>query len=119
MSEPCPDIDTTIQLVGSGFATKFGWPVAFDTARAEVDTFRLSTCDTLWLPVMSERGMPQERIDILFDIDYDTNSLVPYDVVSPWTDSTGFVDSGTGTTHVRLTNAQNVQAGEFARVGFL
>lgn len=119
MTEPCPDIDTTIELVGSGFATKFGWPTNFDTAVSRIDTFRLSTCDTLWLPVRADRDMAQERIDVLFDIDYDTNSLVPYRVTSPFTDSTSFVDSGTGTTHVRITNARNITAGEFVRVGFL
>ena len=118
MSEPCPDIDTTIELVGSGYASKFGWPTAFDTARSTQDTFRLSTCDTLVLPVMAERGMPQELIDILFRIGYDTNSLTPLDVISPWTNRTSFVDTGTG-AFVRIDSARNVGPGEFAYVRFL
>ncbi len=118
MSEPCSDIDTTIELVGSGYASKFGWPTAFDTARSTQDTFRLSTCDTLTLPIMAERGMPQELIDILFRIGYDTNSLTPLDVISPWTDTTSIVDTGTG-AFVRIRDARNVGPGEFAYVRFL
>ena len=118
MSEPCADIDTTIELVGSGYASKFGWPTAFDTARSTQDTFRLSICDTLALPIMAVRGMPQDRIDILFRIGYDTSSLVPLDVLSPWTTTTSIVDTGTG-AHVRLKDARNVGPGEFAWVRFL
>lgn len=115
---PCAGIDTSITVTGQGFAPAFGMQFAFDTANLGADTFRLSTCDTLTLPIMIDRDMPQNLIDILFHIDYDTASLTFYDVTSPYTSTASAVDTGDG-TYVNIKDARNVTAGEVAYVRFL
>lgn len=115
---PCTGIDTSVTVQGSGFAPAFGMQFAFDTANLGADTFRLSTCDTLVLPIMIDRDMPQNLIDILFHIDYDTASLELYDVLSPYTATTSSVDTGDG-SYIRIKDARDVLAGEVAWVRYL
>lgn len=115
---PCAGIDTSITVTGQGFAPAFGMQFAFDTANLGADTFRLSTCDTLTLPIMIDRDMPQDRIDILFHLDYDTASLQFYDITSPYTSTASAVDTGDG-VYADVKDARDVRAGEVAYVRFL
>ena len=118
MAHPCAGVDSTIEVVGSGYAANYGWPTAIDTARSTQDTFRLSICDTLVLPVMARRAMPQDNIDILFRVGYDTASLTPLDVISPYTGLTSFVDTGTG-MWAKVRKMNGVGPGTFAFARFL
>lgn len=117
-SYPCAGMDTTITVTGSGFAPAFGMQFAFDTANLGGDTFRLSTCDTLTLPIMIDRDMPQNLIDILFHLDYDTASLQFHDITSPYTATASAIDTGTG-LYADVKDARDVLAGEVAYVRFL
>ena len=121
-SHPCSGIDTTVELVGSGYASNRGWEVAIDTARPPnmLDTFFLSTCDTLVIPVSAFQPMPpeQEIVDVLFRVEYDTSSLTPLDVLSPHTTNTSLVDTGDG-SWVAVRDMWNLPPGEFAYVRYL
>lgn len=115
---PCRGIDTSVTVRGEGFAPAFGMQFAFDTANLGQDTFRLSTCDTLVLPIMIDRDMPQNLIDILFHIGYDTASLDFYDISSPYTSTASVVDTGDG-AYANVKDARDVLAGEVAYLRFL
>jgi hypothetical protein len=116
-SFPCKGVDTTILLTGTGFAPAFGMQMAFDTAAVGQDTIRLTTCDTLELPVMIDRDIPQDLIDILFRIGYDTTELKFIDIRSPYTGTATVIDTGDG-TWATLKNARNTLAGTIATVRF-
>ncbi len=115
---PCAGIDTSITVQGSGFAPAFGMQFAFDTANIGRDTFRLSTCDTLVLPIMANPDMPQNLIDVLFHIGYDTASLEFFDVTSPYTNTASAIDTGDG-SYINIKDARDVVAGELAYVRYL
>jgi hypothetical protein len=117
-SFPCQGVDTSILVTGSGFAPAFGMVTAFDTSNIGRDTFRLNTCDTLELPVMLNRGIPQDLIDILFRIGYDSTALKLVDIRSPYADSAIVRDTGDG-ARAYLKNARNVPEGQVATVRFI
>lgn len=74
-SEPCIDNDTTVIVRGSSFAQAFGLSFAFELNREERDTFRVINCDTLIVPIYSNRLFPAEFVDMLFSVRYDTTKL--------------------------------------------
>lgn len=117
-SFPCIGVDTTVLVRGSGFAPAFGLQMAFDTNAVGRDTIRLTTCDTLTLPVMITREIPQPLIDMLFRIQYDSTYLRLLDVITPYTSQATARDTGDG-ARMLLKNAVNVPAGTFAYVRFV
>lgn len=117
-SFPCAGVDTTVEVRGRGFANRFGFPMAFDTARVETDTFHITTCDTLVVPIMATRGMPQELIDVLFRIVYDSTALRLLDVSSPYTTTATIQDTGTG-AWAYLKDVRNAGPGAIATVRFV
>jgi hypothetical protein len=108
-SHPCAGVDTTILVRGEGFAPAFGLTVAFDTARVGRDTLRLTTCDTLELPIVANRPIPQQVIDFTFRVGYDTAALRFVDIRSKYTASATVVDTGDG-AHGTLRDAWYVGA---------
>jgi hypothetical protein len=114
---PCDGEDTTVLVRGEGFAPAFGLQMAFDTSAVGADTLRLTTCDTLSLPVMVSRDIPQSTIDIAFRIGYDSTALQLVDVSSPFTPKASVSDTGDG-ARVLLKDARAVTAGTFATVRF-
>jgi hypothetical protein len=115
---PCVGYDTSILCKGTGFAPAFGLQMAFDTSIVGKDTIHLTTCDTLTLPIMISRAIPQSIIDILFRLQYDTTSLKFLDIVSQFTtDAT--VNDSSGNALAKLKNARNVQAGVVATLRFI
>jgi hypothetical protein len=117
-SFPCAGVDTTILVKGSGFAPAFGMQMAFDTARVGLDTFHLTTCDTLVIPVMISRDIPQRVIDIAFRIGYDSTILRLLDISSPYTATATVADTGDG-ARAYLKNARDALAGTVAWVRFV
>ncbi len=115
---PCDGDDTTILVRGTGFAPAFGLQMAFDTAAIGQDTFHLNTCDTLIVPVMINRAIPQEVIDMAFRIGYDSALLRLVDIRSPYTPNATVSDTGDG-ARGKLKDARNAQAGEVAYVRFI
>jgi hypothetical protein len=93
---PCAGVDTTILVRGEGFAPAFGLALAFDTARVGRDTMRLTTCDTLELPIVSNRQIPQQVIDLAFRIGYDSTMLRLLDIRSKYTALATIADTGDG-----------------------
>lgn len=75
VSNPCKDIDTTVQLSGNGFAPAFGLDFNFDNKRIEIDTFKITTCDTLFVPVYTSRQIPANLVDIFCRLGYDTTEF--------------------------------------------
>ncbi len=116
-SFPCDGQDTTILVRGTGFAPAFGLQMAFDTAAVGRDTFHLNTCDTLLVPVMINRAIPQDVIDMSFRVSYDTSMLGLVDITSPYTPTTSVVDTGDG-AHVVLKDARKAEAGVVALLRF-
>lgn len=115
---PCNSVDTTVLVRGSGFAPAFGLQMAFDTNAIGRDTTWLTTCDTLTLPVMITRAIPQPLIDMLFRIQYDSTALRLLDIVTSYTPTASVSDTGDG-ARAYLKNARNVEAGTFAYVRFV
>ncbi len=74
-SEPCPELDSTIELYGSAFAPAYALNFRFDTLDIELDTFKMISCDTLSVPIYSSREIPAEIVDIGIKIIYDTDKL--------------------------------------------
>jgi hypothetical protein len=95
-STPCAGVDSTILVRGEGFAPAFGMALAFDTARVGRDTMRLTTCDTLELPLVANRQIPQQVIDLVFRIGYDTTALRLLGITSKYTPSASVIDTGDG-----------------------
>lgn len=116
-SFPCDGVDTTILVRGSGFAPAFGLQMAFDTAAVGQDTLRLTTCDTLVVPVMINRAIPQDVIDIAFRIGYDSTLLKLLDIQSPYTPVATIRDTGDG-ARAYLKDARSAQAGTVAFIRF-
>ncbi len=114
---PCNSTDTTVLVMGSGFAPAFGLQMAFDTARIGLDTFQLSTCDTLSLPIMISRDIPQEYMDILFHLGYDTTELELLNGFSPYTDSVTGTDTSDG-ANIAMNNGVNIKAGAIITLKF-
>jgi hypothetical protein len=114
---PCDGNDTTILVRGSGFAPAFGLQMAFDTASVGQDTFHLTTCDTLTVPVMINRAIPQDIIDMVFRIGYDSSMLKLVDIRSPYTPNATISDTGDG-ARAYLKDARNAQAGTVAWIRF-
>lgn len=115
---PCAGIDTTILVKGEGFAPAYGLQVAFDTANIGGDTIHITTCDTLVLPIMITRDLPQDVIDMLFRIGYDTNALRLLDIITQYTPDATITDTGDG-ARAYLRDARNVKAGYIAYVRFI
>jgi hypothetical protein len=115
---PCDYTDTSIYVFGEGFAPYFGMQVAFDTSRIGQDTFHITTCDTLTVPIMSTRDLPQDLIDITFRINYDSLALRLLDITSPFTPTATITDTGDG-ARAYLKNAVKVKAGYIAYARFL
>ncbi len=116
-SFPCTGVDTTILVRGTGFAPAFGLQMAFDTSAVGRDTINLTTCDTLELPVMITRAIPQDIIDIAFRIGYDSTAMKLIGVRSPYTGNSVVRDTGDG-ARAYLKDARMVQAGTVAYVRF-
>ncbi len=116
-SFPCQGVDTTILVRGTGFAPAFGLQMAFDTSAVGRDTINLTTCDTLELPVMLSRAIPQDIIDIFFRVGYDSTAMKLIGVSSPYTGDVAVSDTGDG-ARAHLKDARLVQAGIIAYVRF-
>ncbi len=114
---PCNSTDTTVLVMGSGFAPAFGLQMAFDTARVGRDTFRITTCDTLNLPVMLSRNIPQEYMDVFFHLAYDTTELQLLGGSSPYTDSV-FGEDTTDGANITMMNGVNIDAGTIVTLRF-
>jgi len=114
---PCNSTDTTVLVMGSGFAPAFGLQMAFDTARIGLDTFKLTTCDTLFLPIMSSRDIPQKYMNVLFHLGYDTTELQLLDGSSPYTGSVAGTDTSNG-ANVSMINGTNIKAGVITTLRF-
>jgi hypothetical protein len=117
-SYPCDGIDTSILVEGTGFAPAFGLQMAFDTAKIGHDTLTLNTCDTLVLPIMINRDIPQNIIDIMFRLGYDTAALKLVGISSKYTGAASIYDSTDG-AHATLKNAIKVLQGPIAYVKFV
>lgn len=115
---PCAGVDTTILVKGEGFAPAYGLQVAFDTANIGGDTIHITTCDTLVLPIMVTRDLPQDIIDMLFRIGYDTNAVQLLDIITQYTTDATIADTGDG-ARAHLRDARKVKAGYIAYVRFI
>lgn len=116
-SFPCNSVDTTVLVKGTGFAPAFGLQMAFDTSIVGKDTITLTTCDTLVLPIMITRAIPQNIIDMFFHVGYDTTSLDFIDLTTPYTKTVTDSVQPDG-VHVILKDARNVEAGVVAYLRF-
>ncbi|HYM19477.1 MAG TPA: choice-of-anchor D domain-containing protein [Candidatus Kapabacteria bacterium] len=115
---PCHGFDTTIFVSGDGFAPAIGTQFAFDTAKIGQDTIHITTCDTLVVPVMITRDMPQPIIDILFRIQYDSTLVRLLDIQTPYTNVSSVSDTGDG-ARALMKNARVVKAGTICYVRFI
>ncbi len=116
-SFPCNGVDTSILVTGQGFAPAFGDAMAFDTSKINQDTFHVTTCDTIVIPIMITRDIPQPVIDMLFHLGYDTTKIRFLDILTTYTNQALALDSAG--VWADLKNASNVKAGTVCYVRFL
>ncbi|MEP7234803.1 MAG: choice-of-anchor D domain-containing protein, partial [Ignavibacteriota bacterium] len=116
-SFPCDGVDTSIFVTGSGFAPAYGEGMAFDTSKINQDTFHITSCDTLVIPIMITRDIPQNIIDMLFHLGYDTTKLSYLNIQSPYTNQATVLDSAG--VWANMKNARNVAAGTVCYVRFI
>lgn len=111
-SSPCSGIDTTVLVTGNGFAPAYGLGFEFDPLSSIPDTFRLINCDTLSVPVYSNRQIPASLVDIRCRLGYDTTKLsyigadseYLYDTCSKYSPNIFSSDSKTGGKDFLLKN---------------
>lgn len=91
-SKPCNLIDSSIEVYGRGFAPIFGLSFEFEeqVLNSLVDTFMIASCDTLILPVYSNRTIPGEIVDIYCNIKYDKTKFTYIDATSAYLDTSCF-----------------------------
>jgi hypothetical protein len=91
-SKPCNLIDSSITVYGRGFAPVFGLSFEFEKQEPTnpIDTFMIPSCDTLVLPVFSNRSIPGEIVDIYCNIKYDKNKFEYAGATSSYLDTSCF-----------------------------
>lgn len=91
-SRPCNLIDSTIIVYGRGFAPVFGLSFEFEDQQQNnpIDTFMIPSCDTLTLPIYSNRSIPGEIVDIYCNIKYDKNKFEFVGATSDYLDTNCF-----------------------------
>ncbi|MDP4233194.1 MAG: choice-of-anchor D domain-containing protein [Bacteroidota bacterium] len=110
-SHPCGGFDSTVLVMGSGFAPAYGLQLAmFDTLGIGKDTVHLSICDTLVLPILTSRDVPLEPMDLFYHLGYDTTELQVLGASSTYTNSISARDTING-AGVAITKAGGVSAG--------
>lgn len=114
---PCNSTDTSVLVMGSGFAPAFGLQMAFDTSKIGRDTIRLTTCDTLVLPIISTRDIPQKYMDVYFHLGFDTSMLKFIDASSPYSSNITGTDTTDGVDIV-LRNGLNIKSGSITTLRF-
>lgn len=81
-SQPCRDIDTTILVFSSSFrGSPLDLPLWFNNATARLDTFRVTTCGTVSVPIFSPRKST-DSLNIRLRLAFDTTRLRAVSVVS-------------------------------------
>lgn len=73
-SQPCRDIDTTVAINGIGFVGALGLPFRFNNTAIRLDTFRLTTCGTLSVPIFSARTL-SDSLNIRLRLAFDTTKI--------------------------------------------
>jgi hypothetical protein len=73
-SQPCRDTDTTVAINGIGFVGALGLPFRFNNAAIRLDTFRITTCGNLIVPIFSARNL-SDSLNIRLRLAYDTTRI--------------------------------------------
>jgi Concanavalin A-like lectin/glucanases superfamily len=75
-SQPCRDIDTTILITGTGFVdSPPGVQVFFNSAlQSRLDTFRVTTCAVVQLPIFAQRTTP-DSVNTALRLTFDTTQV--------------------------------------------
>ncbi len=85
-SSPCVDRDTTVLVVGCGEADVASLSFLLDTLRTPPPNyrpeFRMTTCDTIEVPVVASGAIPAKVVDIDLSFLYDVNQLQFIDIRS-------------------------------------
>ncbi len=89
-SSPCIFQDTTILVMGSGFAPAFGMGFAFQDPVQKIDSISIISCERLFLPVFANRKIPAGTVDIRCRIGYDTTLFDYIGYTSPYFSSNCF-----------------------------
>ncbi len=81
-SQPCRDIDTTVLLSGASFqGSPLEMPLWFNNGVARIDTFRVTTCGTMSVPIFSPRKS-SDSLNVRLRLAFDTTRLRAVSVVS-------------------------------------
>lgn len=82
-SKPCPGTDTTVLVLGAGFAQPRGLTFSFDPRGVLQDTFGMVSCDTLIVPLYSSIFIDASVVDVMMRVNFDSTQLRLLDVLSP------------------------------------
>lgn len=76
LTKPCEMLDTTILCMGRGFAEPYGLSFSFENPSGDtIPIFKGVHCDTIKIPLYSERKFPAEIVDIDMNLSYDTSKV--------------------------------------------
>lgn len=120
-SQPCQDIDTTVVVSGTGFVGALGLQFRFNSAAPRLDTFRITTCGTLSVPIFSERNLT-DSLNVRLRLAFDTTRLRAVSVISELSPQKPVVMRSTSggvelrAEGVRLDSAQALFRVEFASI---
>jgi hypothetical protein len=73
-SQPCRDIDTTMLVLSSSFMSPLGLLVWFNNAAVRLDTFSLTTCGTVSVPIFSPNKLA-DSVNIRLRLTFDTTKI--------------------------------------------
>lgn len=81
-SKPCRDIDTTVLLSGASFqGSPLEMPLWFNNGVVRIDTFRVTTCGTVSVPIFSPRKS-SDSLNVRLRLAFDTTRLRAVSVIS-------------------------------------
>ena len=111
--QPCNEVDTTISIFGQGYTPPYLVRICIDT------TISAKIGDRIRIPVMLNRNIPQNPVDISFFVSYYTKAL-KFEGVEPvfTTQSLTFDTLRQDGIRISLKTNQNVGAGPIAWLNF-
>jgi hypothetical protein len=114
---PCPIADSGT-LHSFGYAPPFPMRLGLDADLSKIDTVGVTIADTVEVPVIVDRDIPQTPLDVGFTLLYNPRALQFIGIRSSYSTKAAAVQTPYGLT-VRIPHCDSVRAGEIARLRFI
>ncbi|GAB5465135.1 MAG: hypothetical protein Kapaf2KO_05710 [Candidatus Kapaibacteriales bacterium] len=84
ISSPCTTIDSTLFITAEGYAPAFGLDFTIENHLLDLDEIQIAECDTLLVPIYTNRAIPATVVDIDFKLEYDKTKYKYLDITSDY-----------------------------------